>query len=57
MKKKWKKNEKNTQLRSFLRLEARPEGKFRGQVPYTEVWEPLGYRGGPKMAIKAQKLL
>ena len=51
------KNEKNTQLRSFSRLEARPEGKFRGQVPYTDVLEHLGYRRGPKIAKKAQKLL
>ena len=55
--KKNEKNEKNSYFRSFFGLEARPKGKFRGQVPYTEVLEPLGYRGGAKIAKKAQKLL
>ena len=55
--KKKEKNEKNSWLRSFFELEARPEGKYRGQVPCTEVLEPLGYRGGPKIAKKGQKLL
>ena len=50
--KKMKKDERNSYLRSFLGLEARPEGKFRGQVPYTEVLEPLGYRGGQKLPKK-----
>ena len=36
----------------FFRAGARPEGKFRGQVPYTEVLEPLGYRGGQKLPKK-----
>ena len=49
---KMKKNEKNSYLRSFFGLEARPEGKFRGQVPYTEVLGPLGYRGGQKWPKK-----
>ena len=55
--KKNEKNEKNSYLRSFFGLEARQEGKFRGQVPYTEAMEPLGYRGAAKIAKKAQKLL
>ena len=55
--KKNEKNEKNSWLRYFFGLEAGPEGIFRGQVTYTEVLEPLGYRGGAKMAKKAQKLL
>ena len=50
--KKMKKNERNSYLRSFFGLEARPEGKFRGQVPYTEVLGPLGYRGGRKWPKK-----
>ena len=36
----------------FFGLEARPEGNFRGQVPYTEVLEPLGYRVGQKLQKK-----
>ena len=55
--KKMKKNERNSYLRSFFGLEARPKGKFRGQVPYTEVLEPLGYRGGQKLPKNAKKLL
>ena len=46
------KNEKNSLLRSFFGLKARPEGKFRGQVPYTEVLKPPGYRGGQKLPKK-----
>ena len=53
--KKKEKNEKNSWLRSFFELEARPEGKFRGQVPCTEVLEPLGYRGGGKTCEKSSK--
>ena len=53
--KKMKKNERNSYLRSFLGLEARPEGKFRGQVPHTEVLEPLGYRGGAQKLPKKLK--
>ena len=45
MKKKWK----ELLVNIFFWLEARPVGKFRGQVPYTEVLEPLGYRGGQKL--------
>ena len=55
--KKNEKSEKNSWLRYFFGLEVEPEGIFRGQVTYTEVVEPLGYRGRPKMAKKAQKLL
>ena len=50
--KKNEKNEKNSWLRYFFGLEARPEGIFRGQVTYTEVLEPLGYRGGQKLPKK-----
>ena len=46
--KKMKKNERNSYLRSFFGLEAQPEGKFRGLVPYKEVLEPLGNRRGQK---------
>ena len=50
--KKMKKNARNSYLRSFFGLEARPEGKFRGQVPYKEALEPLGYKGGQKLPKK-----
>ena len=55
--KKNEKNKKNSWLRYFFGPEARPEGIFRGQVTHAEVLEPLGYRGGPKMAKNVQKLL
>ena len=54
--KKNEKNEKNSYFRSFFGLEARPKGKFRGQVLYTEVLEPLGYRGGAKNCQKSSKM-
>ena len=53
--KKNEKNEKNSWLRYFFGLEARPEGIFRGQVTYTEVLEPLGYRGGGENSQKSSK--
>ena len=46
------KNEKNFMLRSFFGLVPRPEGQFRGQVPYPEILKSLGLRGGPKKAKK-----
>ena len=49
-----KKNEKNSQLKSFFGLVPRPEGEFRARAPYPDVLKSLGYRGGPKMAKKCK---
>ena len=57
--KKNEKNEKNNKLRSFFGLVPRPEGQFRGQVPYPEVLKSLGLWGGqkwPKNAKIAKKI-
>ena len=49
-----KKNEKNSELRSFFGLVSRPEGEMRGQAPYPEVLKFLGYWGGQKWPKNAK---
>ena len=50
--KKMKKRWKEFLVKILFWAGSMAEGKFRGQVPYTEAMEPLGYREGQKLPEK-----